>query len=116
MDTSSSAQELRAGNGQTFASLLVEPYVPDIERINASVEEVRTQQKKLVKQIADAKAELKWCGSGELGQLEATMDLVPHYTFKAQQCVRDMHALRARVAKAKDKTMKLIRATEKRKK
>jgi hypothetical protein len=100
-----------------FAKVLVEPYVPDIQRINASVENVLEQQKKLVKEVEAVKGELDWCSDlGELGQLEATMDLVPHYTYKAQQCARDMQQIRQRVAKAKEKTMKLIRAQEKRKK
>ena len=101
-----------------FAKVLVEPYVPDIKRINASVDSVLRQQKKLVKEVEAVKGELDWCSDlgDELGQLEATMDLVPHYTYKAQQCARDMHQIKQRVAKAKEKTMKLIRATEKRKK
>ena len=98
-----------------FARALVKPYVPDIQRINASVEEVRRQQAKVVTKISAAKAELKWCTQdGDLGRLEATMDLVPHYAYKAQQCARDMHQLSLRIAKVKEKAIRLARVAEKR--
>ena len=46
--------------------------------------------------------------------LKATMDLVPHYAQKAQQCAKDMQALRLRVAKAKERAIRMAQATEKR--
>jgi len=119
-----SAAACSASSAESFAKALVLPYVPEIRRVNAGVEGVRVQQEKLVSRIELAKQELKWCASGEggaalgggtFGPLEATMDLLPHYTYKAQQCLRDMHQLRARVAKAKDKASKLARQKESRK-
>ena len=101
----------RRDEREVFSEAFVKPFVPRIKSINGSVEDVRKQQDALLSRVDAAKRELKWCT--ELGQLEATMDLIPHYTNKAQQCVRDMHQLAARVAKAKEKAMKLARAAEK---
>ena len=100
-----------------FARALLEPLEPSVNNINAKVEEVRLQQQKLVRLVAEAKGELRWCSdlgaTCDNGSLQATMDLAPHYAQKAQQCARDMALLRQRVLKAKEKASRLARAAEK---
>ena len=112
-----SGQKPNAPDPNRFARALVDPYLPKVERINRSVQEVQKQQERLVKLVAEAKGDLAWCT--DLGSasgnpsLQATMDLVPHYAQKAQQCAKDMESLRTRVAKAKEKAVRLARAAEK---